>query len=150
MSNPSQFGCRIYWLRFLVNLEGSNIKRAYMLFISVFVLVTILSISGLILVVLFDNQDMNNYVETESQQKKNQSEYWTKERMQEAEPQLMPTESKSDNFKEFVRDILPISIILFIILTAVLNLINIRKINLLEKKLIDKSKLLNCNDRQNE
>ncbi|MBU5467103.1 hypothetical protein KQI49_09740 [Virgibacillus sp. MSJ-26] len=93
---------------------------------------------------------MDTYVETESQQKKNQSEYWTKERMQEAEPQLMPTESKSDNFKEFVRDILPISIILFIILTAVLNLINIRKINLLEKKLIEKSKLLNCNDRQNE
>ena len=113
-------------------------------------LVTILSISGLILVMIFDNQDMDNYIEIESQQKKNPSEYWTKERMQEAEPQLMPTESKSDNFKELVRDILPIMIILFIILMAVFNLINIRKINLLEQKLIEKSELLNGNNRRND
>ena len=105
-----------------------------MFFTLFFVLVTVLIISSSILIMVFDYQDMGNSVEIKSQQEEQPSEYWTKERMEEAEPQPMPTVSEIDKLKELVRDTLPILIILFIILTAVLTLMNTRKIKLLEKQ----------------
>ncbi len=126
--------------RLFKNLEVTIIKRTSMFFTLFFVLITVLIISSLILIMVFDYQDMDNYmdnyIETESQQAgKPSSEYWTKERMQEAEPQTFPTVNKKDKLKEFISDTLPIQIILFIILTVFLTLINMRKIKLLEKQI---------------
>ena len=83
---------------------------------------------------IFDYQDMSDHVEIDSQQEEQSSEYWTKERMQEAEPLPMPTVSKTDELKELVTQTLPILIILFIIFTTVFTLMNMRKIKLLEKQ----------------
>src|SRR5690625_3060107 len=89
----------------------------------IFGLVTVLIISSLIIIMISGYQDMDNYVEIESQQEEQPSEYWTNKRMEEAEPQPMPTLSKIDKLKEFVRDTLPILIISFIILTAIFALL---------------------------
>jgi|SRR5690625_1407874 len=113
-------------------VEVKGIKNIFVFFISVYGLVTFLSISSIILVMLFDYEYVDNHAEAESQQGEQTSEYWTKERMEEAEPQPMPTVSKIDELKELVTGTLPILIILFIIFTTVFTLMIMRKIKLLE------------------
>lgn len=106
----------------------------------IYVLVTALTISSLILIMISDYQNMDNTVtqyedQIESQQDgKPANEYWTKERMQEAEPEPMPTVSILDILKELIIDGFPVLGILFIILTAFLTLTNVSKIKLIEKQ----------------
>lgn len=85
-----------------------------------------------------NHQDMDSYVEIESQQDESTNDYWTKKRMQEAEPQSMPTVSTLDKVKALVSNLLPIMIILWICLTTILIIGNKRKIRLLEQQLEDK------------
>ena len=115
-------------------VEVKGIKKIFVFFINVYGLVTFLSISSILLVMIFDYEYVDSHVEAESQQGEQPSEYWTKERMEEAEPQPMPTVSKTDELKKFVTDTLPVLVILFIIFTAVFILMIMRKITLLEKQ----------------
>jgi len=85
-----------------------------------------------------DHQEMDSYEEIESQQDESANDYWTRKRMQEAEPQSMPTVSTIDKVKALVSSMLPIMIILWICLTTILIIRNKKKIKLLEQQLVDK------------
>lgn len=127
--------------RLFKNLGVKKIKKTSTLLTFIFVLVTVLMISNLILIMVFEHRDMDNYVETESHQADNPSEYWTKERMEEAKPQPIPTIDKTELLKEIVYNSLPILIILFVILIVVLTLRNMRMTEQLErqnKKILNK------------
>lgn len=110
------------------------IKRTYMFFAVAFVLVTVLTILSIIMVMICNQKDMDGYTEIESQEDMQSSDYWTKERMEDAELLPMPVVSKTEYLKEIVKNSLSILIMLFMIFTSVFILMNIKKIKTLEKQ----------------
>lgn len=114
-------------------------KRTSIWLPSIFILVAVFTSVGLIIVMIVDEQEQNTSVEREAEQDESANEYWTKERMQEAEPQSMPTVSTIDKVKALVSNTLPILIILWICLTTILIIVNRRKIKLLEQQLAEKT-----------
>lgn len=88
---------------------------------------------------MMDNdQDGDHDSEVITQQAENQQqEYWTKERMQSAEPQSMPTMNRTETFKKLLIDNFPIWMMLFIICTFTLMFILLKKSSTLEKQYKD-------------